>query len=112
MKAITATAICNALAAICERPNTRCGICTNFVNYLFGGNASYAAIDAAKDWLRVEMRSWPQGTGDEVYPVPGGDFTLAINSGTLWDTSTEYGHNRWALLAYLLERASELEVTE
>ena len=69
--------------------------------------------DSATYLLSKLMRLWPK-YAEGVYAVPGTNgrcpaysFSSAVDDGTLWDRSTEYGRLRWELLSFLIEVVDE-----
>lgn len=103
------TQLCNELIDIANDPDPHRGICTQLT---FG----------VRLWVKDQFKYWEHYSGDKAYPVPPyypyiPDYTELHNEygyaalfGMMWDTDTEYGRMRWDLLAFLLERASKLEV--
>ena len=83
-----------------DRPATL-GICTAVIGIV--GLDDYE--NAYRD-MRDAFRRWPLFSGDISFPVPHPTMSTIdsyYNSNENWDTDTEYGRNRWALLAFLLE---------
>ena len=74
------------------------------------------------DWNFVyEMFSrWPGFSGSDAFPIKGyqgatdivscrNSYVLANQDGRLWDKTTDYGRDRWALLEFCIkETANEL----
>ena len=79
------------------------GICQNLPRH---------CNDAFFDGL---LATWPEGTGDQDYPVPHPVKTpfrgyRYAGAQEMWNPQFEYARNRWALLEWLIEQtASEAD---
>lgn len=122
MKANLVTAICDMLVSAVENHNNAQGICRHLSDYRYGVYGSLhdeRTLRDAYEEIRCAMRDQGyrlSGVDDYTFPVPHPEmgneeaFFKAKNDGTLWDSETEYGRNRWAMLAHLCEWASKLPV--
>lgn len=102
--------VCEELTDVATDPCPREGIC---------GQLS----DEVCEWIAEQFDQWEHFSGNYAYPIsvneidvwgveigPSQQYYDAKSRAEMWDTDTEYGRMRWDLLAFLLERASKLEV--
>lgn len=90
------------LLKIKRQPHATSGLCYN-MDYV-DGNAT-ALPD--KFLCRKLWKLWDKYSGYEAYPVPHPIHRASFayhNTREKWDTSTEYGRNRWELLNYLIDQ--------
>ena len=83
------------------------GIC----RYVFLGTPNLWIFES---WhLKELFAEWPEGTGLELYPIPGHDknpYWPSAEHATpehFWDRSQPYGAARYRLLNYLIEELSK-----
>ena len=123
MKANLVTAICDMLVWTVENHDHTQGICWHLNEYRYdieGAKYDPKTTLTAYTAVRDEMFRWGRRVSSSViytFPVPRPEemdeehaYNHARAAGTLWDSTTEYGRNRWAMLAHLCEWASNLPV--
>lgn len=104
----------HALCEIRKRRTAPCyGICTHLTG-LLDRDHEQPEVQRAVQLFRVLCTEWPEYSGDIEYPVwtdrsmgPDCQYAQAQETGTMWDSSTDYGAARWRLLDWAI---AELEV--
>ena len=97
LNALTETACC---------PNPFEGICWNV-------NQRDMLVKDTTNWMNRTYRKWPRWSGSYTFPVKPTDncYYHAAAEGSMWDTDTQYGRDRWDLLRFLImEMLDELDV--
>lgn len=103
--------------ALCETRKHRIescyGICTNLTE-LLDRDLGWREVTRIERLFRELCTEWPEYSGAIEYPVwtdrsmgPDRQYALAQETGTMWDSSTDYGAARWRLLDWAI---AELEV--
>lgn len=68
--------------------------------------------DYDRNMVKYMFYSWPEYSGDDVYPVPADDCSAENafdNAGedSMWDRESSYGQARWRLVDHMIEKLSK-----
>lgn len=103
--------ICKELLIYKTPDETTLGLCSHVISC----RENYAGRNILNVCLLLEAlyKQWPMYSGSMDYPVPHPTRSAAqgyIWEDNLWDESTTYGRNRWALVQYIVDTLEAKEV--